>query len=129
MARIIRAERLCVNPPGVLFLPAFSNAYAAGPTVVGALALNPVWRVSRGGQALVAVGRGDLLQLPRLSFAALARKAGSEAFAFGAGQGKRKVLQPIHVVLLPLHRASCTDLLFFHLSERVQGEHAWTCHG
>jgi len=41
VARIIRAAQLCVNPPGALFLPAFSNAYAAGPTVAGALSINP----------------------------------------------------------------------------------------
>jgi len=41
VARIIRAAQLCVNPPGALFLPAFSNAYAAGPTVAGALSIKP----------------------------------------------------------------------------------------
>jgi hypothetical protein len=47
VARIIRAAQLCVNPPSALFLPAFSNAYAAGPTDAGALSIKPNFGAKR----------------------------------------------------------------------------------
>ena len=129
MARIIRAERLCVNPQGVLFLPAFSNAYAAGPTVVGALSIKPILAGIRGwpGARCSRARRSDASA--RLSFAAPALEAGSEVFALVLVEVNVRVFQLADAVY-SRNTALAVRVTCFHsaLSE-YQGELSWTGHG
>ena len=129
MARIIRAERLRVNPQGVLFLPAFSNAYAAGPTVVGALSIKPILAGIRGwpGARCSRAWRSDASA--RLSFAAPALEAGSEVFALVLVEVKVRVFQLADAVY-SRNTALAVRVACFHsaLSE-YQGELSWTGHG
>ena len=128
MARIIRAERLRVNPQGVLFLPAFSDAYATGPTVVGALSIKPILAGIRGwpGARCSRVRRSDA---SALSFAAPALEAGSEVFALVLVEAKVRVFQPADAVYSRNTTLAVRITCFHSALSEFQGEHAWTGHG
>ena len=129
MARIIRAERLCVNPQGVLFLPAFSNAYAAGPTVVGALSIKPILAGIRGGPGARCSRARRSDASARLSFAAPALEAGSEVFALVLVEAKVRVFQPADAVYSRNTTLAVRITCFHSALSEFQGEHAWTGHG